>query len=229
MSPTAKRIALLALVAAAVAAFFALDLGRFLTLDALKASRLRLLELYAARPVLVAACFFAAYVAMAALSLPGAVLASLAAGAVFGLALGTVLADVAAALGATLACAMSRYLLRDLVSRRFAGRLDKINQGVEREGAFYLFSLRLIPVFPFFLVNLAMGLTAMRLATFFWVSLLGMLPGALLYVNAGRELSRIQSPGDILSPSLIASLVLLGLFPLAAKRIMARLRARRTG
>jgi pyruvate/2-oxoglutarate dehydrogenase complex dihydrolipoamide dehydrogenase (E3) component/uncharacterized membrane protein YdjX (TVP38/TMEM64 family) len=221
------RIALLALVAAAVAAFFVFDLGAWLTLDNLKARRDDFAILLDERPLQLIGGFFLFYVVVTALSLPGAAIMTLAAGAIFGLLLGTVIVSFAAAIGASLAFLSSRYLLRDWVKARFGSKVETIDRGIEKDGIFYLLTLRLIPAFPFFLVNLAMGLTAMRLSTFYIVSQIGMLPGTLVYVNAGTQLAAIESMSDILSPALIGSFVLLGLFPLIAKWLIGRLQRRR--
>jgi pyruvate/2-oxoglutarate dehydrogenase complex dihydrolipoamide dehydrogenase (E3) component/uncharacterized membrane protein YdjX (TVP38/TMEM64 family) len=222
-----KKLLLLAAAAALVIAFFAFDLDRFLTLEALKRSQGEFAELRAESPWLVAAAFFAMYVAVAALSLPGAAIMTLAAGALFGLLTGLVLVSFASSIGATLAFLVSRFLLRDTVQARFGDKLKAINAGIERDGAFYLFTLRLVPVFPFFLINLLMGLTPIRTGTFYWVSQLGMLAGTVVYVNAGTQLAAIESLGDILSPALLLSFALLGIFPLIAKRIVDVVRKRR--
>jgi uncharacterized membrane protein YdjX (TVP38/TMEM64 family) len=145
----------------------------------------------------------------------------------FGFVVGTVVVSFASTVGGTLACFVARFLLRDWVQGRFGERIRKVNEGVEREGAFYLFTMRLIPAIPFWLINLAMGLTRMRLITFYWVSQVGMLAGTMVYVNAGKELARIDSPAGILSPSLILSFVLLGLFPITMKKLMAFYKSRR--
>jgi pyruvate/2-oxoglutarate dehydrogenase complex dihydrolipoamide dehydrogenase (E3) component/uncharacterized membrane protein YdjX (TVP38/TMEM64 family) len=221
------RIALLLLIAAAVAAFFVFDLGSWLTLGNLKAQQAALAAAVEARPLLVIGGFFLLYVAVTALSLPGAAIMTLAAGAMFGLLTGTLIVSLASTLGASLAFLSSRYLLRDWVKRRFGRRTEAIDRGVEKDGAFYLLTLRLIPLFPFFLVNLAMGLTAMRLVPYALVSMAGMLPGTIVYVLAGTQLARIESTSDILSPGLIGSFVLLGLFPLIAKGILGAFRRRR--
>jgi pyruvate/2-oxoglutarate dehydrogenase complex dihydrolipoamide dehydrogenase (E3) component/uncharacterized membrane protein YdjX (TVP38/TMEM64 family) len=218
---------LVALIAGAVAAFFLLGLGDELTLEALKGRRDELSELLEKRPALLIGGFFLVYVAVTALSLPGAAVMTLAAGAIFGLLLGTVIVSFASTIGASLAFLSSRYLLRDWVKRRFGRRIEAIDRGIEKDGAFYLLTLRLIPAFPFFLINLAMGLTAMRLLAFALVSQAGMLPGTIVYVNAGTQLARIESSSDILSPALIGSFVLLGLFPLIAKWLVGRWRRRR--
>jgi pyruvate/2-oxoglutarate dehydrogenase complex dihydrolipoamide dehydrogenase (E3) component/uncharacterized membrane protein YdjX (TVP38/TMEM64 family) len=222
-----KKALVLTALLLAVAAFFAFDLGRFFSLDYIKGAQTSFAALYAAHPLQVIAGFFAVYAAVTALSLPGAAILTLLAGAVFGLWVGTVLVSFASSLGATLAMLTSRYLLRDSVKSRFGARLADIDKGVEREGAFYLFTLRLVPVFPFFVINLLMGLTKMKASTFYWVSQLGMLAGTLVYVNAGTQLARIDSLGGILSPGLVLSFVLLGVFPLVAKKLIDALKARR--
>jgi pyruvate/2-oxoglutarate dehydrogenase complex dihydrolipoamide dehydrogenase (E3) component/uncharacterized membrane protein YdjX (TVP38/TMEM64 family) len=222
-----KRLLLFAFVILAVAAFFALDLGRFLTLDALKAGQADFAEAYAARPLEVIGIFFLIYVATTALSLPGATVLTIAAGALFGLVTGTLVVSFASSIGATLAFLVSRFLLRDAVQRRFGERLEAVNQGVKRDGAFYLFALRLVPLFPFFVINLLMGLTPIRTRTFYWVSQLGMLAGTVVYVNAGMQLATVGSLADVFSPGLLASFALLGVFPLIAKKIVSALQARR--
>jgi uncharacterized membrane protein YdjX (TVP38/TMEM64 family) len=222
-----SKIVLVVVLAAAVAAFFAFDLGRFTSLAAIKEHQASLAALYAERPLAVLGVFFAVYVVITSLSLPGAVVMTLAAGAIFGLAAGTVLASFASSIGATFAFLSSRYLLRDGVQRRFGARLADVNAGMDRDGAFYLFSMRLVPVIPFFVVNLLMGLTGMRAVQFYLVSQVGMLAGTLVYVNAGTQLSKLDSLRDILSPGLVASFVLLGLFPLAARKVSAALQRRR--
>lgn len=222
-----KRVVLLAVLALGIGAFIALDLGRYLSLEALQAQRAALIAWRDAQPVVASLAFFAIYVAATALSLPGAVILTLAGGAVFGLVWGVLLVSFASTLGATGAFLVARYLARDLVRQRFGERLSAIDQGIEREGAFYLFTLRLVPLFPFFLINLLLGLTRMRASTFFWVSQLGMLPGTLVYVNAGTQLGQLESLAGILSPGLIGAFVLLGIFPLLARRLIETLKARR--
>jgi pyruvate/2-oxoglutarate dehydrogenase complex dihydrolipoamide dehydrogenase (E3) component/uncharacterized membrane protein YdjX (TVP38/TMEM64 family) len=223
-----SKLVVVVVIAAAIVAFFMLDLGRHLTLDAVKARQSELQALVGDHPLGFAAAFFAAYVAATALSLPGAAtMMTLLAGALFGLLWGTVLVSFASSLGATLAFLVSRFLLRDLVRRRFGDKLGAIDEGVRRDGPFYLFTLRLIPVFPFFLVNLVMGLTPLATRTFYWVSQAGMLAGTLVYVNAGTQLARIDSLQGLLSPGLLLSFVLLGLFPLIAKKIVDAVAARR--
>ena len=221
-----KRMVLLLFIATLVAAFFALDLHRFLTLEAIKSSQDGFAAWYDARPGLVVGAFFAGYVAVTALSLPGAAVMTLAAGALFGLGVGTLVVSFASSIGATLAFLVSRFLLRDTVQRRFGERLAAINSGMEKDGAFYLFTLRLVPVFPFFIINLLMGLTLIKTRTFYWVSQVGMFAGTLVYVNAGTQLARLDSLAGILSPVLLGSFVLLGVFPLLAKRLVAWAKAR---
>jgi pyruvate/2-oxoglutarate dehydrogenase complex dihydrolipoamide dehydrogenase (E3) component/uncharacterized membrane protein YdjX (TVP38/TMEM64 family) len=224
---TRSRLALLVVVLLLVGAFFVLELGRFLSLDYFRSQQAALEDWRAANPLLVAGAFFAAYVAVTGLSLPGAALMTLVAGAVFGLLWGTVIVSFASSLGATLAFLASRFLLRDAIQGRFGDKLRAINAGVKKEGAFYLFTLRLVPAFPFFVINLVMGLTPMKTRTFYWVSQVGMLAGTLVYVNAGTQLVRLESVKGIVSPGLIASFAALGLFPLLAKKIVDTVRARR--
>ncbi len=214
------------LVLAMVGGFFAFDLGRWFSLAQAKQLQGELASLYAAQPLGVLAGFFAVYVAATALSLPGATILTLLAGAIFGLGIGTLVASFASSLGATLAMLTARYLLRESVQSRFGARLADIDRGVAREGPFYLFTLRLVPLFPFFMINLVMGLTAMRAGTFYAVSQVGMLAGTVVYVNAGTQLARLESLQGILSPGLIGSFVLLGLFPLVARRVVGWLKAR---
>ena len=209
-----------------VAAFFAFDLARFLSLDFIKSRQADLAALAAQRPLLVAATFFVVYVAVTALSLPGAVIMTLAAGAIFGLVSGTLIVSFASSIGATLAFIASRYVLRDGVQARFGARLADIDKGIAKDGAFYLFTLRLVPLVPFFVINLVMGLTKMKAWTFYWVSQLGMFAGTVVYVNAGTELGKSDSLQGILSPGLIASFVLLGLFPLLARKLVEALKSR---
>jgi dihydrolipoamide dehydrogenase len=217
-----KRLALLLLVAAAIAAFFIFDLKQYLSLEAFQASRARVDALYARHPFAVAAGYFALYVAAAALSLPGAAVLTLIGGALFGFTTGLVLVSFASAIGATLAFLAARFLLRDWVQARFGEKLRALNEGVEREGAFYLFALRLVPLFPFFLVNLLMGLTPIRPRTFYWVSQVGMLAGTAVYVYAGTQLGAFR-----VSPGLVVAFVLLGVFPLVAKRVLDAVKARK--
>jgi pyruvate/2-oxoglutarate dehydrogenase complex dihydrolipoamide dehydrogenase (E3) component/uncharacterized membrane protein YdjX (TVP38/TMEM64 family) len=221
-----KKLGLL-LIAALIVVFFAFDLDRFLTLDALKSGQATFAAWYDASPWVVVGAYLLLYVAVTALSLPGAAVMTLAGGALFGLWVGTLLVSFASSIGATLAFLVSRWLLRDWVQGRYGERLAAVNAGMAKDGAFYLFTLRLVPVFPFFVINLLMGLTPIKTRTFYWVSQLGMLAGTLVYVNAGTQLARLDSLSGILSPGLLASFALLGVFPLLAKRLVALVQARK--
>ncbi len=225
--PVVRKAVVLVVLGVLLAVFQFYNLGQYFTLAYIKASQARFAALYAREGLPVLAVYAAVYVIVTALSLPGAVVLTLAGGALFGLWTGTLVVSFASSIGATLACAVSRFLLRDWVQVRFADRIAPINRGIEREGALYLFTLRLIPLFPFWLINLAMGVTRMRLATFYWVSQAGMLAGTLLYVNAGKELAGIESPSGIISPRVLFSFVLLGIFPIAAKKIIDWIRKRK--
>jgi len=225
-----RRVAWVGAGTAVVLAFFAyryFGLAELLTLDGLKASSDRLLNAYQADPVTTLAVFFAVYVAMAALSLPGATILTLAGGAIFGLWVGLVMVSFASSLGALLAFLAARYLLAGTVQSRFGKALAPVNEGIQRDGTFYLLTLRLAPVFPFFLVNLLMGLTTIGAARFYLVSQLGMLAGTAVFVNAGTQLAAIRTPADVLSPGLWGSFLLLALFPLLAKLVVDGLRARK--
>lgn len=222
-----KKLGLLIVIAALVASYFVFDLGQFLSLDYLKAQRGAFQSLAAEQPVLVLGGFFVLYVAVTALSLPGAAIMTLAAGALFGFWVALVLVSFASSVGATLAFLASRFLFKDAVQSRFGERLKKINAGVAKDGAFYLFTLRLIPAFPFFVINLVMGLTPLKTWTFYWVSQVGMLAGTAVYVNAGTQLGELESLSGLLSVDLIGAFVLLGLFPWLAKAVMAFLQARK--
>ena len=221
------RLLVAALVVIAIAVFFAAGGHRYFTFENLKAQQAALDGWYRAHPWQTVLVYFATYVAVTGLSLPGATLLTLAGGAVFGLGWGTVIVSFASSLGATLAFLASRFLLRDWVRARFGERLKTIDEGLAKEGAFYLFTLRLLPVVPFFLINLALGLSAMRAWTFYWVSQIGMLAGTLVYVNAGTQLARLESPRGILSWQLLGAFLLLGIFPLLAKKLVDALKARR--
>jgi len=222
-----RKLVIAVLLLAGISAFFALDLGRYLSLSFLKDSQSSFQSTFEQHPVWVTLVFFAVYVAVTGLSLPGAVIMTLAAGAGFGLVLGTIVVSFASTLGATLAMLAARYLLRDSIQARFGKRLDEINKGIEKEGAFYLFSLRLIPVVPFFVLNLLMGLTRIRTWTYFWVSQVGMLAGTVVYVNAGTQIAKIDSLQSIASPALIGSFVLLGLLPLVVNKLLQFLKRRK--
>ena len=222
-----QRVAVVLALVALIVVFKFLGLGEYLTLAYLKESQAYFAGLYANQPVTVVASYMAIYIVVTALSLPGAAVLTLAGGGLFGFWVGLVIVSFASSIGATLACFVSRFLLREWVQNKFGDKLHSINKGIEEEGAFYLFSLRLVPIFPFFVINLVMGLTAMRLITFYWVSQVGMLAGTMVYVNAGKELAKIESLSGILSPGLIISFVILGLFPITVKKLLAWYKARR--
>ena len=224
---TKSRLLVLIALAAAIVAFFAFDLGRFFTLDYFKSQQATISAYYEAHRVKTAAIFFLVYIAVTGLSLPGAAIMTLVAGAIFGLLWGTVIVSFASSIGATLAFLASRFLFRDAIQKKFGDKLAAFNRGFEKEGAFYLFALRLVPAFPFFVINLVMGLTPIKTRTFYWVSQLGMLLGTVVYVNAGTQLARIDSLKGILSPGLLLSFVLLGIFPLIAKKIVDTVKARK--
>ncbi|HQP65292.1 MAG TPA: FAD-dependent oxidoreductase [Quisquiliibacterium sp.] len=222
-----RWVAVAVVVVLAVLLYRHFELGRLLTLDQLKASRDALVGAYQARPVTTLLIYFGVYVLATALSIPGALILTLAGGAMFGLAVGLLVVSFASSLGALLAFLAARYLLRDTVQSRFGRSLAPINEGVRRDGTFYLLTLRLVPVFPFWLINLLMGLTPIGAARFYLVSQIGMLAGTAVYVNAGTQLAAIRTPGDILSAGLLGSFVLLGLFPLVAKAVVGWLQARK--
>ena len=221
------RLLLLFVIAAAIAAFVVFDLKSVLSLDYFKEQQAAIGARFQAHPLQTAAIYFAIYVTVAGLSLPGAALMTLAGGAIFGLLWGTLIVSFASAIGATIAFLASRFLFRDAIQAKFGDKLGAINRGVEKEGAFYLFALRLVPAFPFFVVNLLMGLTPMKTRAFYWVSQLGMLAGTIVYVNAGTQIAKIDSLAGLVSPAIIGSFVLLGIFPLIAKKIVEALKARR--
>jgi pyruvate/2-oxoglutarate dehydrogenase complex dihydrolipoamide dehydrogenase (E3) component/uncharacterized membrane protein YdjX (TVP38/TMEM64 family) len=222
-----QKLLLIGALVVLIGAYFYFDVGRFLSLDYIKQRQADFGALYAEKPLQLIGAFFALYVAVTALSLPGAAIMTLAGGAIFGLVAGTVIVSFASSIGATLAFLVSRYVLRDSVQARFGARLADINKGIEKDGAFYLFTLRLVPLIPFFVINLVMGLTRMKAGVFYLASQLGMLAGTVVYVNAGTQLAKIDSLGGILSPALLGSFVLLGLFPLIAKKIVDVVKARK--
>lgn len=226
----AKKIVLALVGIVAVALFFYFDLQRFLTLDALKANRQSLLDYYATHRLITVAGFMAIYIVQTALSLPGAAILSLAAGAIFGSIMGTIYANIAATLGATLAFLVARYLLRDAVLDKFGNKLEGINRELETRGFNYLLFLRLVPLFPFFLINLAAGLTRLPLRTFFLGTMLGIIPGGFVYVNAGASLATIDSLSGVASPRVLGAFALLGLFslvPVLYNKLNARKQTRK--
>src|SRR3990167_1166830 len=215
-----RKILLLLVVLLGIVAFFAFGLDRYFSLAFLKESQASLAALREQQPLQLALGYFLVYIAVTALSLPGATIVTLAGGAIFGLGWGLLIVSFASSIGATLAFLTARFLLRDSVQARFGQRLAEMDKGIQKDGAFYLFTLRLIPVVPFFVINLLMGLTQMKAWTFYWVSQLGMLAGTAVYVNAGTQLGQLDSLQGILSPGLLGSFVLLGLFPLIARRVV---------
>ncbi len=222
-----QKVIIALLIIGAIAAFRIFNLGDYISLSYIKESQERFQELYRQNRASVIAVYMLIYIVSTSLSLPGAAVLTLAAGALFGLVTGTIVVSFASTIGATLACVVARFVLRDWVQGKLGDRLRTVNDGVEKEGALYLFTLRLIPVFPFWLINLGMGMTKMPLKTFYWVSQVGMLAGTIVYVNAGRELGKIESLSGILSPTLILSFVLLGLFPLITKKLMGMYKSKR--
>ncbi len=222
-----NRKLVISVIVLLVAAFFFFDLGRFFSLEYIKSEQAALADLYANKPAMVIAGFFLIYVLVTALSLPGAAILTLAGGAQFGLVLGVIIVSFASTIGATLAFLVSRYLLRDTIESRFGDKLRTFNDNIDKDGAFYLFTVRLVPIFPFFLVNLVMGLTRLKTGIFYLVSQIGMLAGTIVYVNAGTQLAKIDSLSGILSPGLIFSFALLGIFPLIAKKIVDMIKAKK--
>lgn len=222
-----KKVLIAVAIILLIAAFRIFDLGDYLSLSYLKESRQEFEMLYMGNRTAVIALFMMGYILVTSLSLPGAAVMTLAGGAFFGITAGTIIVSFASTIGATLACFVSRYVLRDWIQGRFSEKLKAVNEGIENEGSLYLFTLRLIPVFPFWLINLVMGLTKMPLRRFYWVSQVGMLPGTVVYVNAGKEVGKIENLSGLLSPGLIMSFVLLGFFPLIAKKMLGIYKKRR--
>lgn len=222
-----KKLFILAVVLTIVIIFMVFDLGQYLTLDYIKSQQAELHNFYQQNSVLTVIGFFAVYVIVTAASLPGAAILTLAAGAIFGLLTGVIVSSFASSIGATLAFLVSRFVLRDSVQQKFGNNLKAINAGIEKDGAFYLFALRLVPAFPFFVINLLMGLTRLKTFTFFWVSQVGMLAGTTVYVNAGTQLAQIESASGILSPKLILSFVLLAALPFVGRKITNIIRSRK--
>ena len=220
------RILLLLGIVVLIILFYTLDLARYFDLDYLKHARGQIQSFRLQHPVGSALLYVLTYIAVTGLSLPGAAIMTLAGGAVFGLLLGTCLASVSAVIGATIAFLASRFLFRDLVQTHFQKKLQAVNRGVEQDGAFYLFTLRLVPIFPYFIINIVMALTPIRTVTFFFVTMVGMLPATAVFVNAGTQLAHIESLQDILSPQLLGSFALLGLFPLLTRKLVHLLRRR---
>ncbi len=221
------RFLLVAVLLVLIGTFFVFDLGRFFSLEFFKSQQAAIGAYHTANPLKTAAIYFLIYVAVTGLSLPGALVMTLAGGAIFGLLWGTILVSFASTIGATFAFLASRFLFRDSIQNRYSDHLRSVNEGIEKDGAFYLFTLRLVPLFPFFIINLVMGLAPIRAVAFAVVSQLGMFPGTLVYVNAGTQIAKIDSLSGILSPGLLLSFALLGLFPLAAKKFVYYINARK--
>lgn len=215
---------ILGLILLATIIFLGMNFGQYLTLENAKAQQEALNAFISQNFVFAAATYFFAYIAITAFSIPGAAVVTLLGAALFGFWTSLLLVSFASTIGATIAFLSSRYLLREWVQGKFGNKLGAINEGVEKDGSFYLFSLRLIPVFPFFLINLLMGLTPMTIARFYLTSQVGMLPGTAVYLNAGTQLATIDSLSGIVSPTVLASFALLGLFPIIAKWVMSKIR-----
>ena len=222
-----KRGILLVIIVMLIAAFFMFDIGQYLTLESLKVHQQDLAEYINSNWLQAFIVYFVIYVTATALSLPGAIILTLGAGALFGLGFGLLLASFASTIGATLAFLVSRFLLRDWVKSTFSERIKAIDKGVEKDGPFYLLSLRLVPIFPFFVINLVMGVTSIKTVTYYLVSQVGMLIGTAVYVNAGTQLAEIEAVSDIVSRDLILSFVLLGIFPIIAKLILNFIKQKR--
>ena len=222
-----NKIVIVVIIIGLIAAFKIFNLGDYFSLAYIKESQERFEIMYSENRAAVIAGYMALYILVTSLSLPGAAVLTLAGGALFGLIAGTVIVSFASTIGATLACFVSRFILRDWIQKKFGDKLKTVNEGIEKEGALYLFTVRLIPIFPFWLINLVIGLTKMPLKTFYWVSQIGMLAGTMVFVNAGKELAKIDSLGGILSPGLIFSFILLGIFPIITKKLMGLYKSRR--
>lgn len=216
-----KKFAIVVVLISLIAVFTIFNLGDYFSLSYLKESKKSFEIMYAEHRLSVIFGYMVIYIVVTSLSLPGGVVMGLAAGAFFGLLTGTIAVSFASTIGATLACLVSRFILRDWLQGKFGDKLKTVNEGIAKEGTFYLFTLRLIPFFPFWLINLVMGLTKMPLRTFYWVSQIGMLPGTIVFVNAGKEIAKIDSLSDIFSPGLILSFAILGLFPITAKKLLS--------
>jgi len=223
----ASKIIVLALILILIIIFIQYDLSAYLTLESIKSNQAMVSDYYQNQPIKTIALYFVVYVLVTALSLPGAAIMTLLGGVVFGNLVGLIIVSFASTLGATLAFLVSRFLLRNWIQDKFSSQLKSINSGIEKDGAFYLFTLRLVPLFPFFVINLIMGLTRIKALTFMWVSQVGMLAGTAVFVNAGTQLGQIDSLQGILSPALIFSFTLLGLLPLISKKFIEYLKAKK--
>ncbi len=221
------KIIIAAVVVALVAAFFIFDLGQYVSLEYFKQQQSTFNQYYQQNPIVVILIFAAVYILMTGASLPFATPLTVLGGAIFGTLVGSIVVSFASTIGATIAFLVSRFLFRDAVESKFGDRLAKLQDGIEREGAFYVFGLRLVPIFPFVMLNSLLGLTKIKTWTFFWASQLGMLLGTIVYVNAGKELANIDSLGDIASPTLLASFIALGILPIASKYLLNFIRSRK--
>jgi dihydrolipoamide dehydrogenase len=222
-----SKLILLAIIAILITLFFVFNLQQYLSLEQFQEQRTDIIHYFELNPWKTVLIFFAIYIIVTGLSLPGATILTLASGAIFGVLNGTIIVSFASTIGATLAFLVSRYLFKDFVQQRFKQQLGPINRGIEKDGAFYLFALRLVPAFPFFVINLVMALTPIKTWKFYWVSQIGMLAGTIVYVNAGTQIAQLESLSGILSPSLILSFALLGIFPLIAKKILGYIKSRK--
>jgi len=221
------KIALAAVFVALIAAFFIFDLQQYFSLEYLKSQKDALNTLYSEKPLLIAGAFFLTYVAFAALALPAATILTLAGGAIFGFGTGLLLVSFASSIGATLAFIFTRFLFHDAIQAKFGDRLQAMNEGIEKEGAFYVFGMRLVPIFPFVMINSLLALTKLKVWTFYWASQIGMLAGTAVYVNAGTQLAKIDSLSGIASPQVVGSFVLLGVFPIIAKKALNFIQSRK--
>jgi uncharacterized membrane protein YdjX (TVP38/TMEM64 family) len=219
-----KKVALIIIFIITIGLFFTLDVGQYLNLGYIKSQQEAINDYYAVNPVKTGLIFFISYILITGISLPGAGIMTLAGGAIFGLVWGTILVSFGSVFGATMAFLIARYLFHDYIQKKFSKQLEPINRGIRKEGDLYLFTIRFIPIFPFFIVNTLMALTPIKTLNFALVSQIGMLIPTIIFVNAGTQLAKIESPGDVLSPELILSFVLLGLFPLLGKKIIVFIR-----
>ena len=222
-----KKIGIILFIIGFIICFKVFDLGQYLTLSYLKTSQNRFVGFYREYPVFTLGSYMLIYILVTSLSLPGAAIMTLAGGAVFGFWAGLFAVSFASTIGATLAFLVARWLMRDWVQNRFDSHLKKVNEGIDKEGAFYLFMIRLTPLFPFWVVNLVFGLTRLPVLTYYWISQVGMLPGTMVYINAGKEIGKIETLSVILSPGLLLSFVLLGVFPLIIKKLLGHYQSRR--
>lgn len=222
-----KKLALVTLFIIAVGLFFMLDLGQYLNLAYVKSKQEVINNYYVLNPVKTGLIFFISYILITGISLPGAGIMTLAGGAIFGVVWGTILVSFGSVFGATMAFLIARYLFHDYIQHRFSHRLERINKGIREEGDLYLFTIRVVPIFPFFIVNTLMALTPIKTLNFAVVSQIGMLVPTIIFVNAGTQLARIESPSDVLSLELLLSFALLGLFPLVAKKILIYIRKKK--